>query len=290
MPTERHAKRLGIGDDLADVLGELFVAGQRALHPQAVLIEQRARLGGRLALEDTAFDLGEAPAAHGLQRRGHVLGQALPDAVELEAQHPGNRQRGRGLGAESGRKRSHDGRGGKGVQELAAARRHNGAIIEVPGAGCQVLSAMPCRCRVQRQCRVLKRSRRGTMPLIDEGKKAPAFSLEDQDGKTHRLKDYAGRPVVLYFYPEGRHAGLHHRGVRVSRRPGGFLEGEGRRAGRQRARHQEQGEVRQEARAELPAAGRRRPRRRRRLRRVAGKEHVRPQVHGRGPHHLPDRP
>ena len=40
------------------------------------------------------------------------------------------------------------------------------------------------------------------MPLIDEGKKAPAFSLDDQDGKTHRLKDYAGRPVVLYFYPK----------------------------------------------------------------------------------------
>jgi len=40
------------------------------------------------------------------------------------------------------------------------------------------------------------------MPLIDEGKKAPAFALEDQDGKTHRLKDYAGRPVVLYFYPK----------------------------------------------------------------------------------------
>ena len=40
------------------------------------------------------------------------------------------------------------------------------------------------------------------MPLIDPGKKAPAFSLHDQDGKTHRLADYAGRPVVLYFYPK----------------------------------------------------------------------------------------
>jgi peroxiredoxin Q/BCP len=39
------------------------------------------------------------------------------------------------------------------------------------------------------------------MPLIDEGKKAPAFALKDQDGKTHRLSDYLGRPVVLYFYP-----------------------------------------------------------------------------------------
>ena len=38
--------------------------------------------------------------------------------------------------------------------------------------------------------------------LIDEGKRAPAFSLNDQDGKTHRLADYAGRPVVLYFYPK----------------------------------------------------------------------------------------
>src|SRR6185295_7828538 len=40
------------------------------------------------------------------------------------------------------------------------------------------------------------------MPLIDEGKKAPAFALNDQDGKTHKLSDYAGRPVVLYFYPK----------------------------------------------------------------------------------------
>lgn len=40
------------------------------------------------------------------------------------------------------------------------------------------------------------------MALIDSGKKAPAFSLKDQDGKLHRLADYAGRPVVLYFYPK----------------------------------------------------------------------------------------
>ena len=40
------------------------------------------------------------------------------------------------------------------------------------------------------------------MPLIEPRKKAPAFTLKDQDGKTHRLSDYAGRPVVLYFYPK----------------------------------------------------------------------------------------
>ncbi|GMV20933.1 MAG: peroxiredoxin [Acidimicrobiia bacterium] len=40
------------------------------------------------------------------------------------------------------------------------------------------------------------------MPLIDVGKKAPAFTLNDQHGTTHKLSQYAGRPVVLYFYPK----------------------------------------------------------------------------------------
>jgi peroxiredoxin Q/BCP len=40
------------------------------------------------------------------------------------------------------------------------------------------------------------------MPLIDPGKKAPAFKLKDQNGQAHSLADYAGRPVVLYFYPK----------------------------------------------------------------------------------------
>src|SRR3954464_14262064 len=40
------------------------------------------------------------------------------------------------------------------------------------------------------------------MALIDPGKKAPAFTLKDQNGETHRLSDYAGRPVILYFYPK----------------------------------------------------------------------------------------
>jgi thioredoxin-dependent peroxiredoxin len=40
------------------------------------------------------------------------------------------------------------------------------------------------------------------MALIDPGKKAPAFSLKDQQGKAHRLADYSGRPVVLFFYPK----------------------------------------------------------------------------------------
>jgi peroxiredoxin Q/BCP len=32
--------------------------------------------------------------------------------------------------------------------------------------------------------------------------KAPAFTAMDQDGNTHSLKDYKGKKVVLYFYPQ----------------------------------------------------------------------------------------
>ena len=40
------------------------------------------------------------------------------------------------------------------------------------------------------------------MPLIEPGRKAPAFALKDQHGKTHRLADYQGRRLILYFYPK----------------------------------------------------------------------------------------
>jgi peroxiredoxin Q/BCP len=40
------------------------------------------------------------------------------------------------------------------------------------------------------------------MPLIEPGQKAPAFALKDQNGELRRLSDYAGQPVVLYFYPK----------------------------------------------------------------------------------------
>ncbi|WP_293178164.1 peroxiredoxin [Oceanithermus sp.] len=38
--------------------------------------------------------------------------------------------------------------------------------------------------------------------MISEGTKAPDFALPDQEGRIHRLSDYAGRWVVLYFYPK----------------------------------------------------------------------------------------
>jgi peroxiredoxin Q/BCP len=37
---------------------------------------------------------------------------------------------------------------------------------------------------------------------LTEGKKAPAIKLKDQNGKTVSLSDFAGKKVVIYFYPK----------------------------------------------------------------------------------------
>jgi thioredoxin-dependent peroxiredoxin len=36
---------------------------------------------------------------------------------------------------------------------------------------------------------------------LQEGDRAPAFTLLDQDGAKRSLKEFAGAPVVVYFYP-----------------------------------------------------------------------------------------
>lgn len=38
--------------------------------------------------------------------------------------------------------------------------------------------------------------------LLDEGMKAPAFTLKDADENYVTLKDFRGKNVVLYFYPK----------------------------------------------------------------------------------------
>ncbi len=38
--------------------------------------------------------------------------------------------------------------------------------------------------------------------MLEEGQKAPAFSLTDQHGKTVKLADFKGKYVVVYFYPK----------------------------------------------------------------------------------------
>ena len=45
------------------------------------------------------------------------------------------------------------------------------------------------------------------MVELQEGKKAPAFSLPSHEGKKVSLQDFAGRNVVLYFYPKDHTSG-----------------------------------------------------------------------------------
>ena len=37
---------------------------------------------------------------------------------------------------------------------------------------------------------------------LKEGDKAPDFSVKDQNGKTVSLKDFAGKKLIIYFYPK----------------------------------------------------------------------------------------
>ncbi len=38
--------------------------------------------------------------------------------------------------------------------------------------------------------------------MLEVGTKAPDFELPDQNGDMHKLSDYAGKKVILYFYPK----------------------------------------------------------------------------------------
>lgn len=40
------------------------------------------------------------------------------------------------------------------------------------------------------------------MATIQVGDKAPDFTLKSQTGETVSLKDFAGKPVIVYFYPK----------------------------------------------------------------------------------------
>ena len=43
--------------------------------------------------------------------------------------------------------------------------------------------------------------------MLETGITAPDFALPDQNGTVHRLSDYRGQKVILYFYPKDNTAG-----------------------------------------------------------------------------------
>lgn len=38
--------------------------------------------------------------------------------------------------------------------------------------------------------------------MLETGMKAPDFTLQDKDGRNVSLSDFAGKKVILYFYPK----------------------------------------------------------------------------------------
>ena len=42
----------------------------------------------------------------------------------------------------------------------------------------------------------------GLRIMLETGTTAPDFTLPDQNGKNHSLKEYRGKKVILYFYPK----------------------------------------------------------------------------------------
>ena len=60
--------------------------------------------------------------------------------------------------------------------------------------------------------------------MLEVGKKAPDFELPDQNGEMHKLSDYAGKKVILYFYPKDNTPGCTKQACGFSERYPQFTE------------------------------------------------------------------
>ena len=60
--------------------------------------------------------------------------------------------------------------------------------------------------------------------MLEIGTKAPAFTLPDQNGNMHSLSDYAGKKVILYFYPKDNTPGCTKQACGFADRYPQFLE------------------------------------------------------------------
>ena len=60
--------------------------------------------------------------------------------------------------------------------------------------------------------------------MLEIGSNAPMFTLPDQNGKAHSLSDYAGKKVILYFYPKDNTPGCTKQACGFADRYPQFLE------------------------------------------------------------------
>lgn len=62
------------------------------------------------------------------------------------------------------------------------------------------------------------------MTSLKIGDKAPQFEAKDQEGNTIRLSDYAGKKLVLFFYPKASTPGCTAEACNLSDNYASFLE------------------------------------------------------------------
>ena len=60
--------------------------------------------------------------------------------------------------------------------------------------------------------------------MLEVGTKAPSFSLPDQNGEIHTLEEYAGKKVILYFYPRDNTPGCTKQACGFGERYPQFME------------------------------------------------------------------
>ena len=60
--------------------------------------------------------------------------------------------------------------------------------------------------------------------MLEVGTKAPDFELPDQNGEMHKLSDYAGKKVILYFYPKDNTPGCTKQACGFAERYTQFME------------------------------------------------------------------
>ncbi|MGX1322459.1 peroxiredoxin Q/BCP [Bradyrhizobium sp. USDA 377] len=69
-----------------------------------------------------------------------------------------------------------------------------------------------------------KSSRPAAKPVLTEGQKAPAFRLPRDGGGVATLSDYAGRKLVLFFYPRADTPGCTREAIDFTRLAGAFAD------------------------------------------------------------------
>ena len=60
--------------------------------------------------------------------------------------------------------------------------------------------------------------------MLNPGIKAPNFELPDQNGTIHKLEEYRGKKVILYFYPKDNTPGCTKQACGFSERCPQFME------------------------------------------------------------------